>query len=230
MIEEHYQIIYEFNFKNGTQKSFQILIDPQTISYSLPELKNKPDWTRLDYQQCDFCELTPDEHPRCPVALNIAELVEEFKETVSIEDCMVRCITPERTYLKETNVQEGLYSIFGIINATSSCPTMSFLKPMARFHLPFATTQESMARTISFYLLRQYFEYKKGNIPDLELKQLDEHYQRVTKLDKRMLERIQNASPKDADKNAFITLNSLAQLISMEIDDNLNSLEYLFNI
>ena len=71
-----------------------------------------------------------------------------------------------------------------------------------------------MARTTSFYLLRQYFEHKKGNIPDLELKQLDEHYQRVTKLDERMLERIQNVSPKDADKNAFITLNSLAQLIS----------------
>ena len=40
--------------------------------------------------------------------------------------------------------------------------------------------------------------------------------------------RINSIVEKDADNNAIITLNSLAQILSMEIDYNLDSLEYLF--
>ena len=105
---------------------------------------------------------------------------------------------------------------------------MKPLRPMARFHLPFATLEETIIRSTSFYLLGQYFEHKRDNTADLDLSRLDEHYDRIRMVDEGILERITSLTEKDAGKSAFVTLNSLAQLISMEIDERLNTVEYLF--
>lgn len=43
-----------------------------------------------------------------------------------------------------------------------------------------------------------------------------------------ILERIRNISALDADKNALITLTSLAQILELEIETNLESLQSLF--
>ena len=87
-----------------------------------------------------------------------------------------------------------------------------------------------MVRSASMYLLRQYFVHKQGKSPDLEMKKLDEHYENVQKVNKGILARIGSVAQKDADKNAIIILNSLAQLFNVEIDDNLTSVNYLFDI
>lgn len=141
---------------------------------------------------------------------------------------MVYCKTPERTYLKKTSIVEGLSSILGIVMATSKCPIMGFFKPMARFHLPFSTIEETIVRSTSMYLLRQYFEYKSHKAPDLEFSKLDKYYDKVKMVNEGLLTRITTVVKEDADKNAIVVLDSLAQIISMEIDYSLNSLEYLF--
>ncbi len=228
--EPLYPIEYAFEFQDGRKRTFKIELDPDTISIVNPTPSSFPEWTRLDNERCEVCTLSPDKHEYCPIALNIAELVDEFKDSFSYDSCRVICTTPERSYQKDTSVQEGLFSLIGIIMATSDCPVMDLFKPMARFHLPFSTIQESMVRTTSLYLLRQYFEYKRGNEPDIDMKGLDAHYERVQKLNKGILNRIGSVSEKDADRNAIIILNSLAQLFNVEIEDNLTSVEYLFNI
>ena len=65
-------------------------------------------------------------------------------------------------------------------------------------------------------------------MPDLQLKLLDQHYEKVQAVNRGILDRIGNVSQKDADKNAIVILNALAQMLSMEIDEGLNSFEYLF--
>ncbi len=229
MTEQPHRIQYEFQFDDGSTKHFELSLDPETITVMLPDTGSKPAWTKLDHHQCTCCPLDKVTHPECPVAVNIAELVNEFKDAISSDSCLVKCITPERTYLKKTAIQEGLFSIFGIIMATSNCPVMNFFKPMARFHLPFSTIDETVFRSTSIYLLRQYFEYKKGNIPDLELTNLDAHYARVQEVNLGILARTEDVAGKDADKNAIIILNALAQMLTVEIGDGLNSLEYLFD-
>lgn len=229
MSDRFYRIVYEFEFDNGTTKLFDLKLDPETVTLVFPDQENKPDWTRLDYHQCACCPLDSETHPYCPVALNIAELVEEFKDAISSDYCHVRCTTPERSCSKKTAIQEGLFSIFGIVMATSNCPVMNFFKPMARFHLPFSTLEETIFRSTSIYLLRQYFEYKKGNSPDLELAKLDDHYNKVQEVNHGIIRRTESVAKKDADKNAIIILNALAQMLGVEISDNLNSLEYLFD-
>ena len=112
--------------------------------------------------------------------------------------------------------------------ATGNCPVMDFFKPMARFHLPFSTIQETIFRSTSVYLLRQYFEVQRGKTPDLKLEKLDELYERVQMVNLGILARTKNVVKKDAEQNAIIILNALAQMLSMEISDNLYSIEYLF--
>lgn len=228
MDDKPYQIDYEFSFDDGRKKLFRTMLDPETITIIRTELKNKPDWTKLEYEQCKCCPLKKKEHPHCPIALNIEEVVDEFKSMFSYDDCVVRCTTPERTYVKKTSIMEGLSSIFGIIMATSNCPVMEVFKPMARFHLPFCTAQETVMRSTSMYLLRQYFEHKNDKPADLDLQLLDEHYDRVKAVNEGFMARISNLVEKDADKNAINILNSYAQMLSMQIYYSLNSLEYLF--
>lgn len=230
MADSPYRIDYEFHFADGNVKVFNIELEPETVSLRQSSTEPLPFWTKLDFHQCSCCPLEATITPYCPIAVSIAELVETFKDAISSDTCMVYCKTPERTYCKESSIQEGLFSIFGIIMATSDCPIMNVFKPMARFHLPFSTLAETVLRSTSIYLLRQYFEFKKGNPPDLELKKLDQHYERVQEVNQGIMNRTEDVAKQDADKNAIIILNALAQMLPVEIEDGLNSLAYLFDL
>lgn len=232
MREPYYTIRYEFSFAGGERKGFDIKLDSETISLVVEQERSLPDWTRMSYQQCTCCpvDASDNENLRCPIAVNISHLVEEFKNCASYVETEVTCISKERTYLKQTTLQEGLYSIFGIIMATSNCQYMDFLKPMARFHLPFATIEETVVRVTSIYLLSEYFKYKAGEIPDLDLKKLEENYVRLQMVDSGILKRIRAVTPKDSGKNALVVLYFLSQRLSLEIEADLSSINYLFNL
>ncbi len=230
MSSSPYEIFYEFRFKDSIRKHFKISLYPQSISIIAPDSVRKSDWMRLENQQCECCPLISKTHPYCPVAINIGEIAEEFKNMVSYEKCLVLCTTKERTYLKNTTLMEGLASIFGVIIAISECPVMKFFKPMARFHLPFSTTTETIFRVTSIYMLRQYFNRKKNLSQDMDLELLDDHYQKVRMLNRGLISRINTVVVNDADKNAINILFSISQILSREINYNLSSVEYLFDL
>ncbi|HLE01543.1 MAG TPA: hypothetical protein VJB59_14865 [Bdellovibrionota bacterium] len=226
----YYTISYEFDFRSGMTRRYSIRLDPDRISIA-PSLDgfHPPAWTNLERCRCDVCPLTSEASPLCPAAANMAELVDHFKNDCSTDPVLVRVITPERTYLKETEVQYGLLSILGIILATSGCPVMNFLKPMARFHLPFSTHTETIVRSISIYLLRQYFRKRAGGEPDILLEELERKYAQIQRVNEGLLSRIRSVvSQGDADKNAILILHAFSQLLSNEISEKLESLEYLF--
>lgn len=184
---------YHFTFPNGTEKRFEIKIEKDSFT-CFPQHTGLPDWTELSHCQCSCCKLDRLKVPYCPIAANIAELVTEFKDVISHESCRVSCITAERTYSKNTIVQDGLSSILGIIMATSGCPTMEILKPMARFHLPFATVDEAMFRSVSVYLLRQYFIDLHGGQGDFQLNVMQKYYEQIEVVNRGILDRISSAS------------------------------------
>ena len=223
-----YWFDYEFQMEEGTSTRFKVELEADTLSLIQRGLDNPPQWCRLDYKQCQCCSLQPETDPYCPIAINIGELVETFNDIYSYNNCTVICKTADRTYSKETSVMEGLSSIFSIIMATSQCPVMDIFRPMARFHLPFATIEETMVRAASMFLLRQYYEYKRGLIKEFELASLEARYSLVQQINEGLLERVKSLGSEDADKNAMVTLHSLSQLLATEIDYNLTELEYLF--
>ncbi|THB77705.1 MAG: hypothetical protein D6B25_06170 [Desulfobulbaceae bacterium] len=220
---------YLFTFPDGTSKHFILALDPQTLL-----LKNKtvqePDWARLTTHQCQCCARDPETTTFCPVALNISHLVSSFISIASYESCTVSCKTLERTVSKKTIVQDGLSSIMGIIMATSGCETMNVLKPMARFHLPFATVDESVFRTASIYLLRQFFIDRETGSGDFQLKYLKQQWSQIEQVNEGILRRIKAANKLDADRNAIVVLNCLAQILTMELDEDLSSLKPIFFI
>ncbi len=227
--QDPFQFHYQFQFEDGYTKDYHIVLDPKTLSLiPADHRQNISEWTRLNYNQCSNCPLAIDTHPFCPIAVNIMELVETFKNVLSYSDCTVMCETEDRTYLKKTSIMEGLSAIFGVIMATSDCPIMNFLKPMARFHLPFASVEETTVRAASMYLLGRYFKSKDRQDMKIDFKSLENHYAQVKLVNEGIIKRIRNVSTEDADKNAIVTLHSLSLFLSMEIDYSLSGLEYIF--
>ena len=228
MNDQAYWFNYQIELEDGQHTRFAIQLDPVTLTMLPLSAEPYPAWTQLSYKQCQCCPLSPQTTLYCPIAVNITELVDRFKDILSHKDCMVVCETQDRTYSKRTSAMDGLTSIFGIVMATSNCPVMNFLKPMARFHLPFSSVEETTARSTSLFLLGQYFQYKKGKVNTFDFDQLEKSYARVQLVNEGLLERIQSLGNQDADKNAIITLHSLSQFLSMEMDFSLNTIAHLF--
>jgi hypothetical protein len=223
------EIVYTFEDQSGGKFVYPILIDNKTGCLVSEGLCIQPGWAVLENCKCAVCPLSKDRDPYCPIAVNIAGLVEYFKDFYSTDKMRITVKTEERTYFKEAPAQKGLASILGVIMATSGCPVMDFLRPMAKYHLPFSTSEETIIRSTSMYLLAQYFVTKKGGRPDISLEKLNRAYGDVRLVNEGMCARIATVvKKKDATGNAVIILHSLSQLLGMAIDGKLDSLQPLF--
>lgn len=219
---------YKFQFDDGKEKEFTVLLDSRSLRLLSPALSHPPEWTKLEYQKCENCPLSA-EHERCPVALNLAHLVEEFKYATSYDKTWVVVEAPERTYAQETSVQGGLASLMGIFMVTSNCPVLDHLRPMVRFHLPFATPLESIYRTVSMYLISQLFRFKEGQPADWNLEGLNKLYKDIARVNKGLWHRLSKASSFDANVNAVIVLNSFGDALRFSIKKDLDVLAPLFS-
>jgi hypothetical protein len=218
---------YTFALSEGREKKFDIELDPDTLEFKSESQPSYPEWTKLGFFPCDNCPLI-GKVSHCPVAVNFSKIVESFQDTISYEPAVVTVETTERTYSKDTTVQKGLSSIIGICMVTSNCPVMDELRPMSRYHLPFATTEETLFRAVSYYLTRQYFVMKSGEIPDWHLDGLIDIYSKVSEVNKGIARRIAQASEKDANVNAIIILHSYGDSIPFFVEQELNDIRYLF--
>jgi hypothetical protein len=219
---------YTFQFATGEEKNFEVLLNSSTLELVANKDSPKPHWTKLKYHQCANCPLG-DEIEHCPVAVNLSHLVETFKDSISFESTSVLVQTPQRNYQKQTTLQKGLSSIIGIYMVTSNCPVMDKLRPNVRFHLPFASTEETIYRAVSMYLTEQYFLMRKGETPDWELKHLAEIYHGVNHVNKGISRRLSNASNEDANVNAVIVLSTFGDTMNTFLEDSLNEIDSLLH-
>jgi hypothetical protein len=218
---------YTFRLPDGTERHFEVRLDGDTLASVPAKDVPKPAWTKLKYFQCANCPLG-DEVEHCPVAVNLAAVVETFKDAVSFEDTTVEVETEERVYEKRTTLQKGLSSIIGIYMVTSNCPVMDQLRPMVRFHLPFASMDETIYRAVAMYLVAQYFRMRKGKTPDWKLEHLTDIYREVAKVNEGMTERLRHASTEDANVNALTILSTQGGMVPMYLEDSLAEMEHLF--
>jgi hypothetical protein len=222
------KITYRFLFFDGRTVEHDIVLDGDTgRQVSGPVLSHRI-WAQLEHKKCKQCPLKKEEHPECPVAKNLAIVADTFKSKKSFERVVVYVETAERTYRKEVRLQQGLSSLIGLIMATSDCPEMEFLRPMARFHLPFSSLQETAVRSVSLYLLKQYFVAKNGGKPDYDLKDLQKRYAAVEGVNLAMADRIRSMSDADAEANSIVILDTFAQILSNRLSSKLPDLDKLF--
>jgi hypothetical protein len=217
-------ITYHFTFDDQTKRTFTLELDPTTLVLNAAPPAKPPAWTALDYHRCDHCPLSAD-HPSCPIALNLASIAREFNDCFSHQAAYVEVVTTARTYAKATTIEAGLSALVGIIMTTSSCPVMEPLKPMVRFHLPFATLEETYFRMIATWLMAQFFILRKGGTPDLSLAGIEAVYEAVSEVNRCIAERLRATADKDANLNALVSLNFFAAMAPMAIEDVLEQLE-----
>jgi len=222
------RITYKFEFEAAEEKQFDILLDGVTLKVLQSPMPSYPEWTKLAYNKCENCPL-PNTVEFCPVAQNISHLVNEFKFLTSFDKTQVTVTTVERTYSVETTIQNGLSAILGIYMVTSDCPVLDHLRPMVRFHLPFASTLETIFRAVSMYLIAQYLRMHKGLSADWNLERLEEIYKEVSKVNKGMWNRLSQASSFDANVNALIVLNTFGDALRFSLKRDLEALAPLFS-
>jgi hypothetical protein len=216
---------YVFEFEDGSQRQYDISIDPTTCTLIKPIPQLTPAWTQLQHHQCPNCPLKASAEKNCPAAENIALVADHCSEIISHKSVKVRVISPKRTISGKTTVQRALSSLLGLLIATSNCPRTHFFRPMAYFHLPMASQEETIFRAISTYFLAKYFKGEKSSVFDLNA--LREIYTNMQTVNEHLVKRLQTAGG-DATKNAVVLLHLLSCVLPLSLEESLDNLRPLF--
>jgi hypothetical protein len=218
---------YTFRFDDGNQKVICVEMDPGTLQQRRPAASSK--LTEPDFCSCEGCPLRGKEQPACPAAASLDEPLSAFSGYRSDEPVAVTVETDARTYMKRTTLREGVTSLLGVYMVSSGCPVLGMLKPMVRYHLPFATLDETQYRALSMYLLAQHVRARRGQQPDWDMQQLITTYRNVHEVTKRVRSRIAHLDAADPSVNAVVILEALAYAIAFSLDrDLLDELKALF--
>lgn len=223
-------IAYHFRCADGDKRNASLCIKLDAKSLEAVRANNSapPEWTGLDVHQCSVCPLAKDKTPHCPAALAFVDILEEFGPLLSFTEVEVTVETRERTVNSKTTVQKALSSLVGLSMATSGCPILARFKPMARFHLPLATREETIFRSVGAYLLGQFFLMQRGETPDMDLRGLRETYDLIHEVNVGLANRLREIPAGDAHLNALVILDLFAHALPYSIDESLAEMEHMF--
>lgn len=226
MAEEARTFTYVFRFPGGEEYAHAVSIGASAGDVP-PAPANLPDWTRLDFHPCEGCAYTAGE--RCPVAARLVEPVAALGGRKSFERVDVTVETEARSYRKETDMQQGMSSLFGLIMATSGCPSMEKFRPMAWFHLPFSTLEETLARVVATHVLGRFYRGETLAAPERMAEEIEALYHNILAVNAGIIARLRAAHAAAADSpfNAVVILNAVAAGASL-MDEELNSIRDLY--
>lgn len=223
-------IQYRFRLKGNIQEIFEFSISEESIELVDNIVEPISEWAKLDNHKCSICPLNSAKSPYCPLAANLAAVVERFDHILSFDEIHLDVITKERTIFQQTTAQGAISSMMGLIMATSGCPHAAFFRPMAKFHLPLSNEKETFYRASSMYLLAQYFKKKSGMDVDFELKGLIDIYENMRIVNSQLLKRLRSETSTDSSINAVVHLDMFALSMPLVIEDSLEDIKHLFKI
>ncbi|HEY3445655.1 MAG TPA: hypothetical protein VGK67_04780 [Myxococcales bacterium] len=222
-----YPIRYGFRFDDGRTVDFTVNLDGKTLLLADAWPRPEPEWARLDTDRCRGCTL-PASELYCPTAAHLAGVVKSFATTLSITEADVTVTLPEREYRKRTAVQTSLSSLLGVYMVSSGCPVLSALRPMVRFHLPFASELDTTFRSASMYLLAQFLRARSGLPTEWNLEGLAQAYRKIGDVNQAFASRLRHAAPLDANVNALVLLDVFAKVMPASIEEGLEDLRAAF--
>lgn len=218
---------YRFFYSDGREFNHEVVVDNSSkiIIGAVSTNEDYDEITNLEYCKCENCPLDASRFPKCPAAVHMIGLVENFSDLVSHETLTVEVESENRIVKKTTSAQQALQSIMGVVMATSGCPHLEFLAPMALHHLPFSNDQETMVRVLGFYFVEQFLRNPDGK---LQVEDLKERYAKVEIVNHHFIKRINELEKRDAGRNALVILDTFIKLFSMEYSMDLVSLKEFF--
>ncbi len=229
MNRDNISISYKFNLGTHGEERFDLRLDPQTLELIPQSNQELPKWTNLSFHQCPHCPLEPNKHPACPVAASICRVIWRFDKVVSYDNIDLEVTNDARKVSQQTTAQMGISSLMGLLFATSGCPHTSYMKPMARFHLPLATEEDTIFRAAGMYLLAQFFLKQQGEEADLELSGLSEIYKNLHVVNTSIAERIKEIASSDSSTNAVVILDTFTNIMPFVIEEHLDEIRHLFS-
>lgn len=224
------RIRYRFVLPDGSHERFDLFFDSNTFRLLNPHPPELPFWTELAFHQCENCPLKPAESPRCPVAVQLVGVIARLEKVVSYDQVRVDVRTTERLVSQETTAQQALSSLLGLIMAASDCPHTTFLRPMARFHLPLSSEPETIYRAAAAYALAELLRVN-GSAPldvDATFNGLKDAYAQLHKVNRGIARRIGAATPHDPARNAIVLLDAYTTLLPEALDQSLAEMRPLF--
>jgi hypothetical protein len=225
-MSEPQRIRYRFDLPDGSQTTLEFSFHPTDFRLCNPAPAEPPFWTELGFNQCANCPLNERDNAHCPAALHMASTLEPLKALVSFDTVGVTVTQAERTVYVETSAQQAMSSVIGLIMATSGCPWTDHLRPMARFHLPFASDSETVYRSICMYLLAREIAGMSG---PCDFSALEELYKNLHVVNRDMSRRLGAATRTDPARNAMALLDSYTTLLPAAIERSLEDLKPLFD-
>lgn len=224
------QVRYRFLREDAPERIFTVTLDDVRLETTTPPPETLPAWAALGFHQCSHCPLPVAQHPHCPLAARLSLVVGELGDVLSHDRVQVVVETGEREIRTTTTAQRAASALLGLITATSGCPHTVYLKPMARFHLPFASEEETIYRAISMYLLARFFQQGEGQAADFRLDGLTTIYRNLQVVNAAMAQRLRSALREgDAAVNAIILLDLFAKALPAVIADSVDEVRYLFS-
>ena len=222
-------IQYRFQKPDNSQEDLSFELDAISLELISNVPERLPTWTELSFYQCPNCLFDIVTHTHCPLAVNMVNIVNRFEDLISYDKIRVDVTTEERRISQRTTAQNGISSMMGLVIATSGCPHTAFFRPMARFHLPLASKEETIFRATSMYLLAQYFLKKAGQAADFDLEGLTKIYDNMQIINNAIVERLRAATTTDSSVNAIVILDNYAKFLPFAIEKSLEDIRYLFS-
>lgn len=216
-------ITYSFRFDDGRREQVALHFDDHMLMLDRAEGA----WTEIASHRCDHCPLP--NHGACPFASAMAPFIAPFDAYASFDEAEIEVITDRRTISARRAVQHGLASLLGLVGATSGCPHLAFFRPLARFHLPFASEEETLFRAFSSYMLGRNLGQGTGTAADIDFDGLGRNYHAAALVNRGMADRVRAWFHNDAVVNALAVLDTFAQAVPYVIEERLEELRYIFH-
>ena len=218
---------YKLISSSGSQQIFTATVDSEHRTLDIPESYHPPEWALLDFNQCQHCPLKKDTDKYCPIAKNMAYLLNNAQFDCSHTEVVLEVTSGHRVITSETTMQRALSSLFGLVCGLSNCPYTRPFRPMAIFHLPLSSDVETLFRAVSLFLMRAYFAHQDNPEKPINLDEMQQTYQDLALLNKGLAQRFRSAHSSDSHTNAVVLLDILARDVSFEMEDQLNILKDL---
>ncbi len=218
-------IRYRFDLPDGSHEVFDFWFREPDFRLVNPPPAETPFWAELTFNQCANCPLNAAEQARCPPAAQMVGALDKLNTLVSFDTVGVTVVQAERTVYAQVSAQDALSSVLGLIMATAGCPWTDLLRPMARFHLPFANEAETIYRTVTMFLLARELGCSNdaGGFDTLEAL-----YGNLHIVNRDMSRRLGAATRTDPARNAIAMLDAYTLLLPAAIAGSLEELKPLF--
>ena len=214
----------------STDMDFTVDLVFDTKDFSLLNLNaDEKDWTRLAFYKCSHCSLYEKDFPFCPLATAIDSVICKIHNSLSYDEVHAQVEYKGRKVSSEITMQRALSSLLGLIIPASGCPHTVYFRPMSRYHLPFADTEERIYRATTMFLLAQYFIHKKSGCIPTDFSKLETIYKNVHIVNTQICMRLRDFCENDSPLNAITILDMLTVSIHSALKHDLDKFESYFS-